>query len=85
MANSAEPEPSSYPIGPEPITLTQLLKLVGWAETGGQAKLWIAEGLVRVNGAVETRKRRQLVVGDVIDLLMEEAPSPLRLSGSDSK
>jgi ribosome-associated protein len=51
-----------------PINLTQALKLCGWADTGGQAKAWIAEGHVLVNGQPESRKRRQLQVGDRIAL-----------------
>jgi ribosome-associated protein len=34
------------------------------SESGGQAKQAIAEGLVQVNGAVETRKRKKLAEGD---------------------
>ena len=38
----------------------------GLVETGGEAKLVLAEGLVSVNGEVETRRGRQLVPGDVV-------------------
>jgi ribosome-associated protein len=55
------------------INLTQVLKLANWAENGGRAKALIAEGLVRVNGQVELRKRRQMAVGDVVEL--EGGPS----------
>lgn len=48
------------------INLTQVLKLVNWAENGGQAKALIADGRVRVNGEVETRKRRQMAIGDFV-------------------
>ena len=50
------------------IRLDQFLKLSGLVETGGQAKLLIQGGEVLVNGEVETRRRRQLVVGDCVDL-----------------
>lgn len=60
-------------VGERSINLTQVLKLAGWASTGGQAKAWIAEGKVRVNGQVELRKRRQMAVGDVVEI--EEGPS----------
>jgi len=46
------------------IKLDQFLKIVGVAETGGQAKLIIQEGQVRVNDALETRRGRKLVPGD---------------------
>src|SRR2546421_617981 len=55
-------------VGDRPINLTQVLKLAGWAAHGGQAKAMIADGLVLVNGQVETRKRRQMAVGDTPEL-----------------
>jgi ribosome-associated protein len=64
-------------VGEREINLTQVLKLAGLAENGGQAKAMIAEGLVRVNGAVESRKRRQMAAGDVVEV--EGAP-PLVLA-----
>ena len=48
------------------IRLGQLLKAAGLVDTGGEAKMLLAEGLVTVNGEVETRRGRQLVPGDVI-------------------
>jgi ribosome-associated protein len=60
-------------VGDRPINLTQVLKLAGHAETGGQAKTLIAEGKVRVNGEVELRKRHQMAPGDKIEL--EGAPA----------
>lgn len=50
-----------------PIPLCQFMKFGGLAESGGAAKQAIAEGAVRVNGVAETRKRRQLAVGDRVD------------------
>ena len=46
------------------IKLDQFLKFVGVAPTGGQAKLMIQNGDVRVNGTIETRRGRKLVSGD---------------------
>lgn len=48
------------------IKLDQFLKLVGIAPTGGQAKLMIQAGDVKVNGTVETRRGRKLVSGDKV-------------------
>lgn len=48
------------------IKLDQFLKLVGIAPTGGQAKLMIQDGDVRVNGTIETRRGRKLVSGDLV-------------------
>lgn len=47
-----------------PIELCQFLKFGGLAGSGGEAKQLIGEGGVLVNGAVETRKRRKLTIGD---------------------
>ncbi len=51
-----------------PIELCQFLKFGGLAESGGAAKHAIGGGLVSVNGAVETRKRKQLSAGDRVTL-----------------
>lgn len=52
----------------EALRLDQFLKIRGMADTGGQAKLLIQGGEVRVNGQVETRRRRKLVAGDVVEV-----------------
>lgn len=52
----------------EPVPLFKVLKLQGLAESGGQAKLLIADGQVRVNGQVETRKARKMLIGDIIQI-----------------
>ena len=50
------------------IRLGQLLKLADLVDTGGEGKELIADGEVRVNGEVETRRGRQLRHGDVVEL-----------------
>ena len=50
------------------IRLGQLLKAAGLVDTGGEAKLLLADGLVTVNGETETRRGRQLTPGDVVTL-----------------
>ena len=50
------------------IQLAQFLKVRGLVTTGGEAKLLIQRGDVRVNGAIETRRGRQLQSGDVVEL-----------------
>ncbi len=40
--------------------------MAGAAQTGGEAKLLIQDGAVRVNGAVETRRGHTLQIGDVV-------------------
>ena len=51
----------------EPVELYKLLKFEGLASSGGQAKMLIGEGLVSVNGETETRKRRKIVSGDIVE------------------
>lgn len=55
-------------ISEEPIELYKLLKLANLAASGGEAKIVIDEGLVKVNGVVETRKRKKIFVGDIIEM-----------------
>ena len=54
-------------IGTENIELGKLLKFGGLAPSGGQAKQWIEQGLVSLNGQNETRRRKKIVPGDVIE------------------
>ncbi len=56
----------------EPIELFKILKFEGLVASGGEAKQAIADALVRVNGEVETRKRRKMVAGDVIEFAEEK-------------
>lgn len=50
------------------IELIKLLKICDIAQTGGHGKILITEGEVSVNGEVETRKRKKLVIGDVVSV-----------------
>jgi len=56
------------PIRDDMIRLGQFLKLANAAEDGGQARELIERGEVAVNGVIETRRGRQLHVGDCVDL-----------------
>lgn len=62
------PDPVDVPIRDDMIRLGQFLKLANLIESGAEAKPVIAEGRVRVNGEVDTRRGRQLAVGDVVEL-----------------
>ena len=53
---------------PESIRLDQFLKLQGVTGTGGQAKRLIQDGQILVNGEQETRRRRKLFHGDVVQV-----------------
>ena len=50
------------------IPLNALIKATGLAGSGGAAKGLVTEGEVRVNGEVETRRRRKLRAGDRVVL-----------------
>ena len=56
------------PIRDDSIRLGQFLKLANLIESGSDAKIVTADGLVTVNGEVETRRGRQLAKGDVVTL-----------------
>ena len=46
------------------ITLAHAVKVVGLADTGGQAKIMVRQGLVLVNDQPETRPARKLILND---------------------
>lgn len=48
------------------IKLGQALKAAGFVDSGVEAKEVIQEGLVLVNGVVDTRRGRKLYEGDVV-------------------
>lgn len=50
------------------IQLDQLLKVVGWVSSGGEAHAAVEAGRVRVDGKVESRKRAKLRVGQKVAL-----------------
>lgn len=50
----------------EHIQLDQLLKAAGLVDSGGAAHVAVAEGRVRVDGKVETRKRAKLRAGQCV-------------------
>ncbi len=56
------------PIRDESIRLGQLLKLSGLVEDGADAREVVERGLVSVNGEVDTRRGRQVRIGDVVAL-----------------
>lgn len=54
--------------GVEFIRLESFIKLQGFCDTGGQAKMLIASGAVAVNGEVDVRRGRKLRHGDAVAL-----------------
>ncbi len=59
-------------VSKEPVELYKILKFEGMASSGGEAKALIADGQVLVNGEVETRKRKKIVSGDIIEFSGEK-------------
>ena len=51
----------------QPVELYKILKFEGMVSSGGEAKMVIDEGFVLVNGEVETRKRKKIISGDIIE------------------
>ena len=49
------------------IKLGQALKAVGFVESGVDAKFVINDGLVKVNGSIETQRGKKLYAGDVVE------------------
>ena len=70
----------------EYVELCNLLKLAGLADSGGRGKTMVAEGLVRVDGELESRKTAKIRVGQtvecegqIIKILLDENPEAMPL------
>jgi len=64
-----------------PVELYKILKFEGLVGSGAEAKAVVAAGQVKVNGDVETRKRKKILAGDVIEfgaqtlrIVLDETP-----------
>lgn len=51
----------------EHIALCDLLKLTGIADSGGQGKAMVAEGMVQVDGETELRKTAKIRAGQTVE------------------
>jgi len=49
------------------IELMKLLKFMGLTDTGGESKIRIDNGEVKINGEVDLRRRRKCRAGDIIE------------------
>ena len=54
-------------INQQPIALYQLLKFEALVSSGGEAKAVIDQGLVLLNGQIETRRRKKVMSGDIVE------------------
>jgi ribosome-associated protein len=59
-------DPVDVPTREGAIRLGQFLKLADLVDQGSDAKALVSSGAVLVNAAVETRRGRQLVAGDIV-------------------
>ena len=50
----------------EYIELKNLVKLIGWVDTGGEAKFRIDKQEIKVNGEIETQRRKKIRRGDIV-------------------
>lgn len=58
---------ATFSLGKHPhVELCDLLKLEGWSESGARGEIAISRRLVKVDGAVETRKRCKIVAGQTV-------------------
>ena len=55
-------------INTEIIKLDQILKFAGIAQTGGQSKMIINDGLVTVNGETVKQRGKKIKKGDVLEI-----------------
>lgn len=53
----------TFQIKGEYIQLNQLLKAMGWVTNGAEANTAIDNGVVKVNGVVELRKKNKIMKG----------------------
>lgn len=59
----------SFELKGEFIELCNLLKLAGLANSGGQGKLMVSDGIVQVDGTIETRKTAKIRAGQVVECM----------------
>lgn len=64
--------PRDVVLNQEPVALYKILKFENLVMSGGEAKHVIAQGLVTVNGGVETRKRKKIFAGDIVEFQGEQ-------------
>lgn len=65
--NYTKMEKMEFKLKDEYIELMKLLKYLNIVQSGGEAKMVISDGMVKVNGEVELRKRHKLRKGFVVE------------------
>ena len=54
------------------IALCDLLKTEGIANSGGQGKAMVADGIVKVDGKIELRKTAKIRAGQIVECLGQQ-------------
>jgi ribosome-associated protein len=62
-------ETTTFELQGEFIELCNLLKLAGIANSGGQGKVMVSDGIVTVDGNIETRRTAKIRSGQVVECL----------------
>ncbi|MEK9826066.1 MAG: RNA-binding S4 domain-containing protein, partial [Methylotenera sp.] len=62
---------NTFELRGEYIELCNLLKLAGIANSGGQGKLMVSDGIVKVDGSIESRRTAKIRAGQVVECLGE--------------
>ncbi len=62
-------ETLTFELNGEFIELCNLLKLTGIANSGGQGKVMVSDGIVQVDGNIETRRTAKIRAGQVVECL----------------
>ncbi len=65
-------ETTTFELQGEFIELCNLLKLAGIANSGGQGKMMVADGIVQVDGHIETRKTAKIRTGQLVECLGQQ-------------
>lgn len=60
---------TTFELRGEFIELCNLLKLAGIANSGGQGKLMVSDGIVTVDGATETRRTAKIRAGQLVECM----------------
>ncbi len=66
MTTNKEIQTTDFVLTSEFIAVCDLLKIVGLADSGGRGKSMVAEGIVKVDGAIEHRKTAKIRAGQCV-------------------
>ena len=59
----------TFKINEDFIQLDKLLKVLRIAQSGGEAHAMVDDGIVKLNGKIETRRRAKIKIGDVVEVM----------------